>query len=47
MASRRPSYLKMALKPGRRYRARIEAPYPGPVSYTFLPMLGAEPPCCH
>jgi hypothetical protein len=37
------TYQQQALKPGRRYRARIEAPYPGPVSYTFLPMLGAEP----
>jgi hypothetical protein len=37
------TYLKVALEPGRRYRARIEAYYPGPVSYTFLPMLGAEP----
>jgi hypothetical protein len=31
------------LEAGRRYRARIEAYYPGPVSYTFLPMLGVEP----
>jgi hypothetical protein len=37
------TYQKQDLKPGRRYRARIEALYPGPVNYTFLPMLGAEP----
>ena len=37
------TYLQMALQPGRRYRARIEAYGPGPVSFTFLPMLGAEP----
>jgi hypothetical protein len=37
------TYQKQALQPGRRYRARIEAYYPGPVSYTFLPMLGVEP----
>jgi hypothetical protein len=36
-------YLQLALEPGRRYRARIEAEYPGPMSFTFLPMLGAEP----
>jgi hypothetical protein len=37
------TYRKQALEPGRRYRARIEAEYPGPMSFTFLPMLGAEP----
>jgi hypothetical protein len=37
------SHLKLDLEPGRRYRARIDATYPGPVNYTFLPMLGAEP----
>lgn len=36
-------YLQMALEPGRRYRARIEALYPGPLNYTFLPMIGVEP----
>lgn len=39
-------YREQALEPGRRYRARIEAHYPGPVNFTFLPMLGGEPPCC-
>jgi hypothetical protein len=37
------TYRRQELQPGRRYRARIEAEYPGPVSFTFLPMLGAEP----
>jgi hypothetical protein len=37
------TYLQMALNPGRRYRARIEAFYPGPLNYTFLPMLGVDP----
>lgn len=37
-------YREQALEPGRRYRARIEAYYPGPVNFTFLPMLGATPP---
>ena len=37
-------YREQALEPGRRYRARIEAYYPGPVNFTFLPMLGATLP---
>jgi hypothetical protein len=37
------TYREQALEPGRRYRARIEAYYPGPVNFTFLPMLGALP----
>jgi hypothetical protein len=37
------TYRQQALEPGRRYRARIEAYHPGPVNYTFLPMLGVEP----
>ena len=37
------TYRRMQLDPERRYRARIEAEYPGPVSFTFLPMLEVDP----
>lgn len=37
------TFRQQSLEPGRRYRARIEAYYPGPVNFTFLPMLDVQP----